>query len=311
VELRQLVDFFQHPAKAFLRQRLSVTTGSFDEDPADALPIDLDGLQEWAIGDRLLAARLAGAPSEALAAVERARGELPPLSLGTATLQKVGSRVDRIVHAAGPWTAAEPTTVDVEVALPGGRRLLGTVGGVRGAVAVTVTYSTVKAKQRLRAWVELLALAACSDREVRAVVIGRGWGEKVSTVTLGPVSAEDARQALAELVAIRDAGLCCCLPLPVGTAYAYAEARNRGSAAEAALGAARKEWLSTFGFPKEDQDPEHALAWGGVVPFDELVAVALQGGAPGSGFDREASDFQRLARRLWAPLLAAEQAASA
>jgi exodeoxyribonuclease V gamma subunit len=311
VALRDLVDFFQHPAKAFLRQRLSVTTGGSDEDPADALPIELDGLQEWAVGDRLLAARLAGASPEALVAAERARGEIPPLSLGQATLSKVGSRVDRIVHAAKPWTSAEPTTVDVDVVLPGGRRLLGAVNGVRGGVAVTVTYSSVKAKQRMRAWVELLALAACAEQEMRAVVIGRGWSEKVSVVTLGPVGAEEARQALAELVAIRDAGMCCCLPLPIAASEAYAATRHRGSSAEASLGAARKEWLSGFGFPKEDADPEHALAWGGVVPFEELVAVTVEGGAPGSGFAREPTDFQRLARRVWHPLLAAEQVSAA
>ena len=49
-----LVRFLEHPARAFLRQRLAITSDE-DDEPADALAVDLDGLQ-WAVGDRLLPA---------------------------------------------------------------------------------------------------------------------------------------------------------------------------------------------------------------------------------------------------------------
>ena len=51
-------------------------------------------------------------------------------------------------------------SVDVDVDLGGGRRLTGTVPGVYGTRLVSLGYSRLKAKQRLRTWVELLALAA-------------------------------------------------------------------------------------------------------------------------------------------------------
>ena len=53
--------------------------------------------------------------------------------------------------------ADDPVSVDVKVDLDG-RRLTGTVPGVRGNVLTTVTYSKVNPRHRLAAWVRLLAL---------------------------------------------------------------------------------------------------------------------------------------------------------
>jgi exodeoxyribonuclease V gamma subunit len=245
-------------------------------------------------------------------AAEAARGELPPAPLSTALLQTVGGRVDRLVEASADSRAIESAAVDVEIDLPDGRRLLGSVGGVRGGCALTVTYSRVKAKQRLRAWIELLALTASRpEREVRAVVVGRGSRETVAVVTLGPVPPSDAAQLLAELVAVRDAGLCSVLPLPVAAGAAYAEARNRGTAPTKAFYAARKEWESAFDWPKEDAEPEHVLVWDGVAAFDDVWKAEPACAEPGSGYGTEPTVFARLARRLWQPLLDAEQVRSA
>lgn len=307
VELVRVVEFLQHPAKAFLRQRLEVQASSRDEEPADALPVALDALQEWAVGDRLLAARLRGAAKTQVGALEVARGTLPPGPLADGLLAKVGGRVDRLVEASAPYRAVEAVTADVEVHLPAGRRLLGQVGGLRGDCLLTVTYSSVRARQRLRAWVELLALQASRDDDVRAVVVGRAPHERTTRVTLGPVSRGDALQWLAELVEVRDTGLRAPLPLPVGAGEAYAAARRRGATAQtAAYGAARKEWESGFRFPREDVDPEHQLVWDGTLTFAELWAREPACEEPGRGYAAEPTPFARLARRVWQPLLDAE-----
>ncbi len=60
VELDELVRFAQQPVRAFLRQRLGVTGSARDEDPHDALSVELDALERWRVGERLLEARLAG-----------------------------------------------------------------------------------------------------------------------------------------------------------------------------------------------------------------------------------------------------------
>ena len=54
VELDQLIAFVEHPVRAFLRQRVRVAPASEEEEPADSLPVELDDLAKWRIGDRLL-----------------------------------------------------------------------------------------------------------------------------------------------------------------------------------------------------------------------------------------------------------------
>ena len=59
VELDDLVRFVEHPVRAFLRQRLGISVGDFDDEVEDALPVELDALEQWGVGQRLLEARLA------------------------------------------------------------------------------------------------------------------------------------------------------------------------------------------------------------------------------------------------------------
>jgi exodeoxyribonuclease V gamma subunit len=311
VDLGRLAEFLQHPARGFLRQRLDVVASTRDEEPDDALPVELDALQQWQVGDRVLQARLRGTDADDVKAVETARGGLPPGPLGAGLLGAVGRRVDRLVVASEPYRTTDAATVDVEVGLPGRRRLLGSVRGVRGDCVLTVTYSTVRAKQRLRAWVELLALAAVRpEAAVRAVVVGRGPRDTVAVVTLGPVSPGDALEHLAELAAVRDAGLRAVLPLPVGAGEAYAASRARGGKVGKAWYAGRKEWESGFRLPREDADAEHLLVWGDRVPFDALHDAELGGEEPGRGYASEPTAFARLARRVWQPLLDHEHVSS-
>ena len=53
--------FVAHPVRAFLRQRLGFGVADYADEVADALPIELDALESWEVGQRMLDARLAGA----------------------------------------------------------------------------------------------------------------------------------------------------------------------------------------------------------------------------------------------------------
>ncbi len=84
IELEDLVRFVEHPVRAFLRQRLGISLGGGDEEIADGLPVELDGLERWGVGQRLLEARLAGVDGKTAIKAEIARGTLPPALLGRA-----------------------------------------------------------------------------------------------------------------------------------------------------------------------------------------------------------------------------------
>ena len=42
------------------------------------------------------------------------------------------------------------------------------------------------------------------------------------------------------------------------------------------MAAGRREWESTYAWDREDRDPEHQLAFGGVLSFDELLALGRE-----------------------------------
>lgn len=281
IELDHLVRFVEHPVRAFLRQRLEISLGDWTVDLADALPVDLDGLESWQVGDRILQARLAGAGMDACIAAELARGHLPPGALSTSALARMRPAIDQLLDAT---PVGEPDSVEVNVRLDDGRLLIGTVPGVVGNAVRTVTYSRLKPKNRLAAWVRYLALEARYD----VVSIGRRRADgtprtqiSVARLAAGGLDPSTARGHLHDLVAVYDRGLC--EPLPVYCATSAAYAGKRGAAAAA------KAWNSAK-YPGECADPEHQLVLGGIVPFDDLDGPL----------------FQEYARRLWTRLLAAE-----
>jgi exodeoxyribonuclease V gamma subunit len=286
LELQNLVAFVRHPVRAFLRQRLGFGVANYADEVADALPVELDSLESWQVGQRLLDARLAGASEEAAVAAERARGELPPGVLADPVLAKLLPDVEQIVARAdvGP---ADAGSVDVRVSLSDDRRLNGTVPGVHGEVLRSVTYSRVNPRHRLVAWVRFLALtAAHPGREFEAATVGRAVyggprGAIVTVVRLPRMEPELALTHLRSLAELHDDGMRQPLPLACRTSAAYAEG-----------GAAAKEWESDFRFTREDQELEHQLVFGGVLTFEELLARA---------------DFDLCSHRLWDALLAWEQ----
>ena len=97
VGVEDLVRFARHPVRAFLRRRLGVSVAEYDDEVEDALPVELDGLGRWSVGERILQARLGGADRRGAVLAEIARGTLPPGVLGKPVIEKVEPEVDAIV----------------------------------------------------------------------------------------------------------------------------------------------------------------------------------------------------------------------
>jgi exodeoxyribonuclease V gamma subunit len=274
--------------------------GDGDDPAADALPVTLDALQRWAVGDRLLRDRLAGVDLDRCRAAEWRRGELPPGALGHALLAEVLDDVEELVAASAHVRVGEPDSRDVDVTLPDGTRVVGTVAGLhgcdgRGGVAVRVEFAKLAAKQRVRAWVRLVALtAARPDESWRAVTVGRGFRGGTAVASIGPVDAGRARSVLAELVALHREGLREPLPLPTVAAQVYARTRTGGGTADDAFTEAARTWCEGR-FPERD-DALYARVFG-----DKAGTEVLS--RPGT---REPTRFGDLALRLWRPLLDAE-----
>ncbi|SHK29106.1 DNA helicase/exodeoxyribonuclease V, gamma subunit [Pseudonocardia thermophila] len=296
--LEDLVAFVEHPVKAFLTQRAGVPVGEDDEEPPDALPVQPDALARWSVGDRLLRDRLAGHDLDRARKAEWRRGALPPGALGDAFLAEVLDEVEPLVAAAEEVRGGEPPTdVDVDVQVPDGR-VVGTLSGIHGRRLVRVEFSRLAPKHRLRAWVQLLALTVAEPgQEWTAVTIGRGQYTGIAVARLGPVAPDHARAVLADLVELAAMGRCTPLPLPTFAGCTYAKVRHAGGEPYDALEEAKRAWSAGAG--AEQSDPAHRRVWG---EDADAEAVFAEPGPPGG----EPTLFGTLARRLWEPLLRAE-----
>lgn len=307
IDLEVLVRTLEHPVRAFARRRLGVTLPGEVHEVEDRIPLELDGLEKWQVGDRLLAAALDGVDLDRAVQAEARRGAVPPRWLGGALLTEVRTDVVPVVEAASTHLVAPARSVDVTLTLPDGRQLAGTVTGVRGDTLVRTVFSRLAAKHRLRAWVQLLALAVAEpDGAWTAVTIGRGPGTSpraamsVLTAPDGPT----ARAVLADLVALGDAALREPLPLPTKTACAYARSRHAHDEVGQALDTADKQWRDAHAVPGEQSDEYHRLVWGGV-PLRSVLGEPSE--AEAASWPGEAGRLGVLARRLWQPVLEHER----
>jgi exodeoxyribonuclease V gamma subunit len=327
IQLDSLVRFLEHPVRAFLRERLGwYGTGGSDE-VKDSLPVELDALEQWGVGDRMLAALLGGASLERAREAEHGRGLLPPGALADSTLADIETAVAGLAGVArslSPIGRIAADSVEINVRLPDRRVLVGTVpdvyrsdGDPAVACIVRCLYSHLGQKHRLGAWARFLSLtAAHPEMTVTAVTIGRGTGTskgapRVDVVELPPLAGDvDERRALAlghlaVLADLYDRGMREPLPLFTKTSETYVDAilNERDWKAEC-----RKVWESygDHGFT-EGVEPEHELVLGGRLRFDDLLAEAPREDESGPGWKAHRSRFGRLAVRLWEPVLLHEE----
>lgn len=298
VALDDLIGFFKDPVKGFFRA-LDYTL-PWEVDPVeDAMPVEIDALQEWKIGDRMLDDMLRGMTPEGARQAEWRRGSLPPGRLGWRKAQEVAARSAALAAAAQRHRGQEPRAIDVDINIGSGRRVTGTVPGLYGERMVDVTYSKLDGRHLLASWIRLVALAArFSGRDWTAVCIGRARrGETPKERLLGPP--ESGADVLADLVAMYDAGRREPIPLPLKTSYAWADARyNRGSPEREA----GFKWNSGK-FPGENEQPAHEHVWG----KRSYVSVLMTPTQPGEERDGESTWLGAYAARLWLPMLHAER----
>ncbi|QTI67331.1 exodeoxyribonuclease V subunit gamma [Gordonia polyisoprenivorans] len=313
VELASLVTFFANPIEGFVRQRLGARMPDEEHDDSDRLEVRVAGLEEWAIGDRLLARMLAGADLRDCQMAEVRRGTLPPAEFGRRELIRISRQVGAVYDAAVGLRHGDAATRDFVLDLPDGTRVHGSVGDVFGSGIVAATYSKVRAKHRLSAWIRLVALAAAQRCGVvggplidSTTMIGRADRKAPGISVVRLAGPDDPLALLAELVGIRRLGLRTVLPLPLDPGAAYGIKRASGSSEMIALNAAATTFAGKFG---AHTDPYLRFVYGGdvtaSVDFDTLTSVCAADTASWAqiGLTPGEPVFTSLARRLWGPVV--------
>lgn len=278
VTVDELVAFLQNPAREFLRDRLEVTVPRELEETDDSLPIDIDPLEKWTIGDRVLREVLDGATLGDALDREAARGSFPPGALGQPTRSEVEQVVTEIAATRGP---GEPRSVAVRVDLAplpgvpdaGPVRLTGVISGVRDSTLWVPTYSTISAKHLVAAWVRLLALAVAEPkREHVALLTGKKSRRQLRSPGPGAAGA-----LLRDLVRCRQSGLRFPMGVPPKTASAFAQAYHPSGpgdddALQRALARARGLWEGDGKYSGENHDPWWHLVLGTRSRVEDLNA---------------------------------------
>ncbi|MCV7074993.1 exodeoxyribonuclease V subunit gamma [Mycobacterium szulgai] len=299
VTLADLLDFFKDPVKGFFRT-LDYTLPWDVDTVEDAMPVEIDALQAWTVGDRMLRDMLGGMHPDTAAHAEWRRGTLPPGRLGMRKATEIRDLARDLALVALRHRAGDGDAYDLDVDLGSGRRLTGTVAPVFGSHTVAVTYSKLAPKHVLAAWIALVALAAQSPgRQWTALCIGRGKSRnRIAQRLFAPPP--DPLAVLRDLVSLYDAGRREPLPLPLKTSCAWAEARRDDDDPYAA---ALQTWQSNNYRPGDDSEPAHARVWGERPRLDALL------GPPRAGEEMpgENTRLGSLAMRLWQPMLCSER----
>ncbi|MEJ2630309.1 MAG: exodeoxyribonuclease V subunit gamma [Acidihalobacter sp.] len=282
LELDELAEFLSHPARHLLERRLGVNLREYDERTEDTEPFELDGLERWQLKDRALALTLAGRDPDRLRELALADGSLPSAGFGEQAYARAVESVPELAGELRELGIEAPSEVlELDLAL-GECRLRGWLRGVGAGGLLRYRAGKLRARDRLRLWLEHLALNALAPQGVEPVSV---FCAEDGLLRLGPVA--DATAQLQVLVGLYREGWREPLPFFAETSLAYAERLLRkGDDAETALVAAAKVWAGNQFVAGEADDAYNRLA------FRDRDPLGVR--------------FAELAERVYAPLFAAQ-----
>jgi exodeoxyribonuclease V gamma subunit len=267
IVLRELIFFWGNPARYFIRQRLGFKLG----DTATCLeadePFQLDQLEKYPLKQELLAAGLGFEPAVSAEAFA-ARNLLAPGAMGALQFRSLEAEVEqfaRVVRGHLTLAARHPPR-DVKLLL-GEFTLGGRLNSLYGAGSLHFRCAQLKPQDRLRAWIEHLALCASGGGE-RTILIGTD-----AVVSFDHVA--DAASQLERLCRGFTAGARQPLPFFAASALAYAEAELTPD--KDPLREAHKKWEGGWKAPAENQDAYITCCFGESAELsEEFIALARE-----------------------------------
>lgn len=296
--LQDLLDFWWHPCRTFLRRTLRLRVRRADDAESADEPFEIDNLDRFFLQDDAVRRAMRGVEDrDDPVRLARARGELPTGELGAVLLHDVRADAEALLAEARRLADAGARRVDVRVPI-GDRevQITGSLDGFVGDGDGPRTYlraSKLKAKDRLRAWLQHLVLTLQHHQHTDAE---RPWPTVTRVVTsdgawrYGPLDPAEATAHLAELVALREQGLLRPLPVFEKASFDAAKELARGKDGERALQVAQRAYVMRRrdeAFKYDEGDVDIALCMRDRDPFAD-------------GPDGE---FVQLAGRVFVPVL--------
>ena len=228
VALDDLIRFVKDPARHFLRERCGLTYWE-DAKPSVDIPIELNGLERWAVGDRLLGLVRSGQSVDDAIRAEWLRGALPPGAMGTRLLNGIEEHVTPIIrdlpHRPDETQPGVSGALEIhhDISVDSGLvRLTGRVATQQDLV-LEATFSKVSLRRTVGLWLRLTALAATEDGQWQGLLVGRG-----GRLTLRGPDQATALELLGRWIRLYRVGLDLPLPLPLDFGAQLADALRAG-----------------------------------------------------------------------------------
>ena len=280
VALSDLISFFAHPTRYFLRERLGLRLESAQTALDEDEPFELDGLDRYHLRSKVWERMRAGTEAGRTEEIVRGSGSLPQRSLGHVVHERAWEEMQGLHATLEPYRAAldaPPVPIDIEVA---GIRVEGEIVEAGGKRLLWWRIGRLRARDRIEIRLRQLALAAAGHGPAPAVAITL---ERESWRTTKLATPEGAQEELAHWTEAWSRGLTEPLPFFPETSWAYARviAKKGEEAAGEALRKAEDAWFGGYARGEvldpylalvyEDRDPLtgafRALATGLLAPF--------------------------------------------
>lgn len=280
--LADICDYYKHPSRYLLGQRLGVKYATSATITEDAETFELDPLTRYQLRQQLVAVKRRGGNPSDLRSVVRASGILPHQDAGDWLFDCLA--VDAAVFAenlSGLCGDATPGPVPVDLLLAD-ERVTGTLADVFPHRMVMHRYAVCKASDLIGAWIHHLALnclenSAYPDVSIYAALKPLSRPAAMHVWEFAPV--KDCRKILSGLISFYREGMRLPLHFFPRTSMVYAEARVRSNLAPAAaLEKARRIWSGDDYNPGEGGDDYYRRCFDVTDPLDaafEAIAMTV------------------------------------
>jgi len=273
VPLAKLLRFFDNPCRFLLENRLGIRLEEAQAPLEEREPFSLDGLEAYGLKQELLEISLAGGDAGNLFAIARCRGILPPSLHGEKLFAAAVGEVVDFAETVQGQVAGQSRLLPLDFEIKQGEyRLTGRLDRIWAERMVRYRCTKMKAKDRIRTWLEHLVLNAAWQegypRETLLLMTD-------TSVTYTPV--ENAAEVLQTILDLYWEGLT--MPLRFFPASSFEYAKKL----EWKVERARTKWEEGYNVPGEGDDPCYRLCFGQMDPFND--------------------EFERVSRALLEPLL--------
>ncbi len=269
LDIEELCDFFIHPARFFLNNRLGIFLSKRQNQAEDHEPFTIEGLDRFLLETCLLERELSGSDLSDYRVIKKAEGILPHGVIGELEYNEIISDISRFKQSITPYISADPLP-PLEIDLTINRfRLTGRIEGLRKNGLLRFRSAKIKAKDRLKCWIEHQAVnaAGCEECEsYESTLIGKDRSFRYQPDNR-------AFEILEKLLNIYWQGLSQPLPFFPDSSFVFAENHfmNKTKIKDM-MKKARNKWEGNEYYRGEGDDPYFRMCFRNMDPFNGEMA---------------------------------------